>query len=339
MARIIKIAYLIHDQPRQWTRPRLAERFEVSMATIQRDVNLLCKMGIEVIPCGKRGYEIISDFFLPDLNFDFEEALALVTATSFYRSAAESKQAVEVIDRAIRKITSALPRGIHHILNQTVSQIEVPDQQTSQIDEAHPYKTQLYQAIREKRSVAIEYNSFSSGEKIRHRLSPYAVLFRKHAWYVIGFSETFGKVLTFRINRIDTLSITQLGYTIPENFSVQSYLAKSWDVMLGPDTSVVILFAPRIAPLIREVNWHPTQKIKEMPDGVLRFEVTVAGWREIGWWILGWGHEAAVVEPKALQKWIARTAQKMVDLYEEQTNSTKKAEPTSTAEGGFSPAQ
>ena len=65
MARIIKVAYLIHDQPRQWTRPRLAERFEVSMATIQRDVNLLCKMGIEVIPCGKRGYEIISDFFLP----------------------------------------------------------------------------------------------------------------------------------------------------------------------------------------------------------------------------------------------------------------------------------
>ena len=62
MARIIKVAYLIHDQPRQWTRPRLAERFEVSMATIQRDVNLLCKMGIEVIPCGKRGYEIISDF-------------------------------------------------------------------------------------------------------------------------------------------------------------------------------------------------------------------------------------------------------------------------------------
>ena len=30
MARIIKVAYLIHDQPRQWTRPRLAERFEVA---------------------------------------------------------------------------------------------------------------------------------------------------------------------------------------------------------------------------------------------------------------------------------------------------------------------
>lgn len=192
MARIIRVAEFIHREPRKWTRPRLAEHFQVDKSTIQRDINLLCEMGIRV-----------------------------------------------------------------------------------------------------------------------------AVLFRKHAWYVIGRSETFNRVLTFRINRIDSLALTNLEYKIPEDFSVQRYLAKSWDVMLGPDTRVVIFFDPRIAPLIREVNWHPTQQIKERPDGVLHFEVTVAGWQEIGWWVLGWGHEAAVVKPKALQEWIAQTAQRMVKLYGE----------------------
>ena len=314
MARIIKVAELIHTEPRKWTRPRLAERFEVNKATIQRDINLLCKMGVEIVPCGKQGYEMISDFFLPALNLDFKEALALITAANFYR-AAEGKQAGEVINRAIHKITSVLPKQAGNFLNQIAPQIEVPHLQMSEIDETHSHKENLYEAIRKRHSVKMEYNSFSSQQKICHRLSPYAVLFRKRAWYVIGRSETFNRVLTFRINRIDSLSTTNLEYKIPEDFSVQRYLAKSWDVMLGPDTSVVILFAPRIAPLIREVNWHPTQQIKEMPDGVLRFEVTVAGWSEIGWWILGWGYEAAVVEPKALQKWIAQTAQKMVELY------------------------
>lgn len=89
-------------------------------------------------------------------------------------------------------------------------------------------------------------------------------------------------MLTFRINRIETLSITQLEYVIPPDFSVQKYLARSWDVMLGPDTHVVILFAKRIAPLIREVNWHPTQQIQERANGTLRFEATIAGWHEIG---------------------------------------------------------
>ena len=314
MARIIEVASLIHSQPRQWTRPRLAERFDVNKATIQRDINLLCEMGIEIVPCGKHGYEMISDFFLPELNLDFKEALALITAANFYR-AAEGKQASEVINRAIHKITSVLPNQASNILNQIAPQIEVPHLQMSEINETHPHKEDLYEAIRERRSVNIEYNSFSSQQKIHHRLSPYAVLFRKRAWYVIGRSETFNRVLTFRINRIDSLAITNLGYRIPEDFSVQRYLDKSWDVRLGPDTRAVILFAPRIAPLIQEVNWHPSQQIHKLKDGVIRFEVTVAGWQEIGWWILSWGDEATVVKPKALQKWIIRTATKMVKLY------------------------
>ena len=150
-------------------------------------------MGIGIVPCGKHGYEMISDFFLPALNLDFEEALALVTAASFYR-AAEGKQAIEVIDRAIHKITSALPKRANAILNQVAPHIEVPHRQMSEIDETYPYKEELYRAIRERRSIAIEYNSFSSGKKIRHRLSPYAVLFRKRAWYVIGLSERFNQV-------------------------------------------------------------------------------------------------------------------------------------------------
>ena len=314
MARIIEVAHLIHSQLRKWTRPRLAERFGVNKATIQRDINLLHEMGIMIAPCGKLGYEMISDFFLPTLNLDFEEALALVTAASFYR-AAEGKQTIEVLDRAIHKITSVLPGQTNTALNKIVPQIEVPQRQVSPIDETHPYKEDLYQAIRERRTVTIEYNSFSSRKVIQHRLSPYAVLFRKRAWYVIGQSEAYNQVLTFRINRIDSLSITNSGYTIPADFSVQRYLAKSWDVMLGPDTHVVILFGPRIAPLIREVNWHSTQQILEGPKGTLHFEATVAGWREIGWWVLGWGHEARVMKPRALREWVAQTAQKMIKLY------------------------
>lgn len=314
MTRIIEVAELIHREPRKWTRPRLAERFEVSKATIQRDIKLLCEMEIEIVPCGKKGYEMISDFFLPVLNFDFKEALALITAADFYR-AAEGKQAGEVMNRAVHKITSVLPKQAGSILNQIAPQIEVSHLRMSEIDGTHPHKEYLYQAIRERHRVNIEYNSFSSRQKTHHRLSPYAVLFRKRAWYVIGRSETFNRVLTFRINRIASLSMTNFAYKIPEDFSVQRYLEKSWDVMLGPDTRVVILFAPRIAPLIREVNWHLTQQIRETDNGLLRFEVTVAGWREIGWWVLGWGHEAKVVRPKALQRWVARTAQKMVKVY------------------------
>ena len=314
MARILTVASRIHHEPRQWTRTRLAERLEVNKATIQRDINLLCEMGIEIVPRGKQGYEMISDFFLPALNLDFEEALALVTAARFYR-ANEGRQAKNTLDSAIAKISTNLPKGTQRVLQQIVPQIDVPDFQVSQIDETQPYKEKLYEAIRERRKVTIVYNSFSGGKRTRHRLSPYAVMFRKRAWYVIGLSETFNRVLTLRINRIHSLSISPIPYTIPEDFSVQRYMEKSWDVILGPETHVVIEFAPRIEQLIREVNWHSTQQIQTNADGKIRFEATVAGWQEVGWWVLTWGDEAEVLEPRELREWVAETARKMVRMY------------------------
>lgn len=315
MARVIQVAHLIHNEPRKWTRLRLAERFEVSKMTIQRDIDLLREMGIMIVPRGIHGYEMISDLFLPTLNFTFEEALSLVTAANSYREK-EGKHAIEVLNQAIYKITTNLPNQTKQALNQITPKIEVSHQQVSPIDDTEQYKDILYHAIRERTIVKITYNSFSSQRETRHRLAPYAVLFRKRAWYVIGRSETSQQVLTFRINRISTLKITHAGFTIPEDFSVQTYLPKSWDVMLGPDTHVVILFAPRIAPLIREVNWHSTQHLQELANGSLRYEVTVSGWQEIGWWVLGYGHEAEVIKPKPLRDWVAQTARKMVEMYE-----------------------
>ena len=315
MARIIEVASLIHKEPRQWTRPRLAAHLEVDIATIQRYIDLLRDMGIEIVSRGKQGYEMISDFFLPALNLDFEEALALVTAARFYR-AAEGERAIEVLNSAIHKITSDLPKRTNETLNQLAPQIEVPHQQISQVDEIEPHREKLYEAIRERRKVNIRYNSFSSGKQEQHRISPYAVLFRKHAWYVIAHSERSDQILTFRINRINSLSISHTFYTIPADFSVQKYMEKSWDFRLGPETHVVIEFKPRIAPLIREVQWHSTQKIYENADGGLRFEAIVAGWLEVGWWVLTWGEEAEVIQPKELRRWVAETAAKMVEVYQ-----------------------
>ena len=315
MARIIEVASLIHKEPRRWTRPRLASRLEVDIATIQRDIDLLREMGIQIVPRGKQGYEMVSDFFLPALNLNFEEGLALVTAARFYQSA-EGERAVEVLNSAIHKITSNLPKRTNETLNQLAPQIEIPHQQVSQIDEIEPHRETLYEAIRERRKVNMLYNAFSSGKREQHRIAPYAVLFRKHGWYVVAYSERSDQILTFRINRIHSLFISHLPYTIPEDFSVQKYMEKSWDFRLGPETHVVIEFAPRIAPLIREVQWHSTQKIHEHADGGLRFEATVAGWQEVGWWVLTWGEEAEVIEPKELREWVAETAEKMVRVYQ-----------------------
>ena len=45
MARIIKLVFLIYHEPCQWTRPHLAERFEVNKATISTRYLLIAGNG------------------------------------------------------------------------------------------------------------------------------------------------------------------------------------------------------------------------------------------------------------------------------------------------------
>lgn len=316
MVRILEVAHLIHSEPGKWTRPRLAEHLGVNIATIQRDIDLLREMEFGIVAHGKQGYEMISDFFLPPLNLDFKEALALVTAADIYRTN-EGKETIEILNHAIGKITSTLPSGTIKVLRQIVPQIEVPHRQISMIDEKLKYKEELYHAIRSRYGVTIDYNSFSSGKKNRYRILPFTVILRKNAWYVIGWSDKHNEVRTFRINSIESLQITKREYTIPKDFSIQKYLEKSWDIMTGPEIDVEVHFDPRVAPLIHEIKWHPSQKLHEFADGTLQFQVTVAGWEEIGRWILGWGPEAKVIKPEVLGEWVAKSAQEMVDLYTE----------------------
>lgn len=314
MARIIQVAHLIHIEPKKWTRPLLAVRFDVDKTTIQRDIEQLRNMGIEIVPFGKEGYKMISDFFLPSLNFDFKEALTLITAASFYRGTV-SKSSVEVLNSAIGKIMTTLPLESKKTLNRLDPFTETSNRRVSVFDEEHSYRNEIYDAIRKRHVIHIKYNSFYSGKITQHSVSPYGVIFRKNAWYLIGRSETKREIRTFRINRIESLRETQREYEFQDNFSIQKYLEKSWDIMLGPDTDIIIHFNESIAPLIMEVNWHPSQQITINSDGSILFEVTVSGWEEIGWWVLGWGCDAKVIHPQELRDWIAETATKMVEIY------------------------
>jgi predicted DNA-binding transcriptional regulator YafY len=66
--------------------------------------------------------------------------------------------------------------------------------------------------------------------------------------------------------------------------------------MKGPSETIQIRFDQEQAPWIRERIWHPSQKIKELPQGEILMEVK-ANPKEIKRWVLGYGIHAQVVKP------------------------------------------
>jgi proteasome accessory factor B len=176
-------------------------------------------------------------------------------------------------------------------------------------------------AIAKRRCARITYDSFSEGETINTRLSPYRLLFSGRSWYVIARSSLHREVRTFHLGRILQLDVLDDRYQLPRNFSLERYLKNAWQLIpeAGIDWKVVVRFRKKVARNVAEVLWHKTQQTRFEPDGSLIFQCTVTGLGEISWWVMGYGDQAEVIEPPQLARIVSERARRMVELYQQPT--------------------
>jgi len=114
LARMMKIMILIKAR-RNLNRRDLAEECEVSVRTIQRDINSLGYAGVPIL-WAEGGYEIMPGFFLPPVNLNLEEALYLaIAAKASCEGKGESFQ---------RKVESALSKIVASLSNEVQEQVK-----------------------------------------------------------------------------------------------------------------------------------------------------------------------------------------------------------------------
>ena len=121
----------------------------------------------------------------------------------------------------------------------------------------------------------------------------------------------------FNVLRIVKARKLNLGFERPKDWTYEKYLRNAWNVIPenGPDWHVVVDFSFKVGRNVEEIYWHKNQKTHWINDRTLRFETVVSGLNEISWWILGYGAEATVVEPKELRQIIAGHVKRLAQTY------------------------
>ena len=101
-----------------------------------------------------------------------------------------------------------------------------------------------------------------------------------------------------------------------EGDATRAGLERAWDIIADqPPVTVVLRFVPEVAARVREATWHPSQALREEPDGSLTWSATVAGTIEIRLWILQWGSDVEVLEPADLREDVAATLERALTRY------------------------
>lgn len=86
-----------------------------------------------------------------------------------------------------------------------------------------PLLKELEQAVADGCSVKIIYHKSGEAQSKYRLIDPYRIIYWNNKWYVIGICQLRNDIRSFRVDRIESLMLTQNKFSRPENFSARDF--------------------------------------------------------------------------------------------------------------------
>lgn len=278
----------------------LAKHFEVSVRTIQRDVDSLCLAGIPVVSVAgaSGGYEISDRFKLDKQVTTLDDQSYILTALKGLVSATNDLNAKHTLEK------------MSHIFRQNDTGIILD---FSVLREGEQDILQALQtAIAKKKIVNFTYTN-NNNETRAHNAEPVAVLYRWYAWYLLAYSEAKNDYRTYKLVRMSDLKLTDQSFT-KEHDAPDIILKRSDKTDSRQYTDVLVKCNETARPRVRE--YLKGTVIKNLPDGDTLMKLTVVENEQL--WIgtlLSLGDDVEVITPENIRRHLADAASKIVSLY------------------------
>ena len=288
-------------QKEKTTAPELADRFEVSKRTINRDIEDLCRAGIPIRTAqGIGGGISIMDGYRMDRTIltskDMQMILAglrsldSVSGSSYYRQLMEKIQAR----------SSAFIVGRDSLLIDLSSWYR---------DSLAPKIEAIQDAIRDRHLIKFRYYA-PSGESER-TLEPYYLVFRWSSWYLWGCCLKRKDFRLFKLNRMDNVRGTDKVFECREA-SVPDLSNEK--IFPGEIKAKALFEADQKWRLVEEFG---PSSFTQNNDGRLLFIADYSDIENLVTWIMTFGDKAELLEPVEAREKIASMVQKMTKIYKE----------------------
>jgi predicted DNA-binding transcriptional regulator YafY len=188
--------------PRPRTAHHLADRFEVSVRTVQRDLGALMQAGVPLYatPGPGGGYAIDPAHTLPPVNFTSDEAAALAIALA----RPGSSPLAEALRSALRKVVAAMPPAEADAARRLAGRIHF---MADDHDVRPPSALTMETALVTGRVVEIDYRD-RHGDLTHRAVEPMAVVAGSSEWYLMAHCRLREDVRCFRLDRVEGARLT-----------------------------------------------------------------------------------------------------------------------------------
>ena len=299
--RLIGILYVLLQKDKV-TAPELAERFEVSRRTINRDIEDLCKAGIPIRTSqGTGGGISIMDGYRMDLTILTSKDMQMILAGLRSLDSVSGSSYYGQLMEKIQAGSSSFISGRDSILIDLSSWYR---------ESLTPKIETIQDAIGDRHLVRFQY--FSPSGDSERTVEPYYLVFHWSSWYLWGWCRDRKAFRLFKLNRMDSVQKTE------EIFECREAPM--------PDLSNEKIFPGKIrvkALFEADQKWRLVEDFGpecfvERDDGRLLFTTEHTDLESLVTWLMTFGDKVEVLEPKEAREAIARMAKRMAMLYKDQ---------------------
>ncbi len=293
--RLFRILYYILEKGKV-TASELADKFEVSVRTIYRDIDSLSSSGIPIYATqGKGGgIEIAEDFVLSKSLLSNQEKQQIMSALHGLDSIAKQHE-----NELLIKLSA-----LFNIENTNWIEVDFNNWQNNKLYEKTFYD--IKSAILSKHMISFSYFS-SNEEETRRRVKPARLLFKGQDWYLYALCLFRNDFRYFKLSRIKNLEIQDEMFEDSfENLMLNKEM---------PYKNTVILKVKFDRKVAFRVYDELKGQITEDDDGNLYTEIEIPNDYVLYNYIFSFGDGAEVLEPKEIRMQIKEMINKMAKKY------------------------
>lgn len=283
----------------------LAEKFEVSIRTIYRDIKTLENAGIPIIGEAGSGYSLMDGYKLPPVMFTKEEVLSFITAEKLMQKFSHQSLGNHY-KTAMEKLRSVLRHSDKKLIQNIENQIDIFDYSPKSDDSIKNVIPIILESIAEKKQLSIEYQSVD-GKVSNRAIEAVGIFYEFTYWYIMAFCTLRKDFRQFRVDRILNISKTEIAFS-QEYGKINDHRR----VASKTTTKVKLLVDKKIMGyLINSKSYYGLIEEKETEKGIeMTFETE---WIDEGFprWLITFADYATILEPELLKTKMKDLVQKL----------------------------
>ena len=282
----------------------LAERFHVSVRTIQRDVITISSIGIPVYSTGGKngGYSILPTYKVKNTDIRDEEQQMIMKALESLATSYKNDTLNSIIEKYNAIIEREGGQKVFWDFGVTKENKQVQDMNAI-----------LERAISEQRCIKFRYRN-ASGEASEPLVEPLAIHYKWYAWYLFAFDVNRKDYRTYKVARMQDISFQNKTFE-RKHGDVEARMKESEQKYYKTCINIEVHFEEKESSLMQE--YFPDCPMERIGENLYRIFINVPAkerlWKAL---LLSFGDRVKVVSPPEYVRELIDTASCFLSNYD-----------------------